>query len=602
MACGGPKELAPPAQATLQILSVDAPEPVLEGSRLRIMARGLSASASALLQVGTEAQPTLGLLSGEPDLEEPGRYDFELSRDVVRALGDGEHALRLVLTSGTERSLPFVMPLEVAAALPVGFDEITEGAVYREALLIVRGRGFLGEGEGEVVARVHGNFTAEAQETVAVTAELPLAPTEDRERTTMRLTTALGGPGPGRFEGTVQLVSTLRSGEQSTSGVQNVSWEVRPPEVFALPASVALGEVSVVTGAGFLGAPGVSGEATILRFEGTLDADGEARAVTGLELVAPFVSGQEVQLTIDFEAREGQLVSSAFGVPRGLFKGQIQPVTLSGVEVVEGPPLDVELRLSGPRQVVMVRFLPGFNDSLQAFGLALARDVLVDRVLARLSQIYSDYRVSFVLEGAPVDALPEAVATLDIGGPDPNGLGAFGYDNTPGKDVGNLRLNDQIGGKNAITRQDGSPGYGGVFVESFLWWSSHPELPGERPDNAPPPDELFDAVFDPVRASPVSLTEATSDGSDPRGLAVGRAIRALSSLIGETAAHELGHSLGLADPYGNKSTFHNPMPGEGCLMDSGVARPLGERMAEPGYAQTRFCGDAPGYLSDILPP
>ena len=37
-----------------------------------------------------------------------------------------------------------------------------------------------------------------------------------------------------------------------------------------------------------------------------------------------------------------------------------------------------------------------------------------------------------------------AMAEVDIEGPDPNALGLLGYDNTPGKDVGNQRLFDRI--------------------------------------------------------------------------------------------------------------------------------------------------------------
>ena len=68
-------------------------------------------------------------------------------------------------------------------------------------------------------------------------------------------------------------------------------------------------------------------------------------------------------------------------------------------------------------------------------------------------------------------------------------------DNTPGKDVGNLRLSDSIGGSNAEVQEDGAPGYGGVFIESYLWWSSHPELSLERPAGAPPVDPLFDEIL-----------------------------------------------------------------------------------------------------------
>ena len=104
------------------------------------------------------------------------------------------------------------------------------------------------------------------------------------------------------------------------------------------------------------------------------------------------------------------------------------------------------------------------------------------------------------------------------------------------------------------------------------------------------------------RASPATLSEVQGEGSRSRNSVVGRAIGALAGMIGETAAHELGHSFGLADPYGSSRVFHNDDDGEGCLMDSGSNRPLGERMGLPEYEETRLCYDAPVYLDEILPP
>jgi hypothetical protein len=74
----------------------------------------------------------------------------------------------------------------------------------------------------------------------------------------------------------------------------------------------------------------------------------------------------------------------------------------------------------------------------------------------------------------------------------------------------------------------------------------------------------------------------------------------LMNMIGETAAHELGHSFGLADPFGPPTSFHNPSDGDGCLMDSGVDRPFGERAGEPGFPEIRPCNDGPGHLDEIL--
>jgi hypothetical protein len=137
-----------------------------------------------------------------------------------------------------------------------------------------------------------------------------------------------------------------------------------------------------------------------------------------------------------------------------------------------------------------------------------------------------------------------------------------------------------------------------VFVESELYWSEHPELPGERPPGAPDPDPLFDEIFDPVRMQAATRAEVMGEGA--RAAIVERAIYAFGSLIGETAAHELGHSFGMAQPFGAPTIFHNDFDGEGCLMDTGGDRPLGERVEEVGYSPTQFCYDEPSYLGMIL--
>ena len=114
--------------------------------------------------------------------------------------------------------------------------------------------------------------------------------------------------------------------------------------------------------------------------------------------------------------------------------------------------------------------------------------------------------------------------------------------------------------------------------------------------------ELFDEIFDPVRQNEATLDEAQGVGDPARVQAVHRAISALGNMVGETSAHEFGHSLGLAQPYGAENAYHSPFPGEGCLMDSGADRPFGERSAQSGFAETHFCHDEPTYLFEILPP
>ena len=293
------------------------------------------------------------------------------------------------------------------------------------------------------------------------------------------------------------------------------------------------------------------------------------------------------------------MVASLFGAQRGVLAGTATPVAIRGTAELAGTPVPFSLTLGRIRQVVELRFLPGWYESLTHLGLGAAETQVVEGIAARIESIYAGYAVD-VRTSAVTDYAPSAYAIVEIGGPDPNGSGLFGYDNSAGKDVGNLRLFDHIGGANAETQMDGFPGYGGVFVESMLWWSSHPELASTRPTGAPSPEPLFDEVFDPVRASPATYEEAMGTGDPARVAVVTRAIRALSSLVGETTAHELGHSLGLAQPNGDPTAFHDVGDGDGCLMDAGSARPLGERMAEPGFATTHFCYDEPDYLASIL--
>ena len=94
-----------------------------------------------------------------------------------------------------------------------------------------------------------------------------------------------------------------------------------------------------------------------------------------------------------------------------------------------------------------------------------------ERILAELARIYKGVNIEFRSE-APTDfALYEYVTVVGV---DPNNMGLFGYDNSPGKDNGNVRLYDKLGGVNATTQEDGYPGYGGVFVRSLMGFSKHP--------------------------------------------------------------------------------------------------------------------------------
>ena len=65
------------------------------------------------------------------------------------------------------------------------------------------------------------------------------------------------------------------------------------------------------------------------------------------------------------------------------------------------------------------------------------------------------------------------------------------------------------------------------------------------------------------------------------------------------ALHEIGHSLGLANPYAEG--FHNAGDGENRLMDSGGDRPFFERAELEGQGPGVFCDDEYQYLREVLP-
>lgn len=578
-----------------RILTVEAPSPVLIGSVLAIRGQDLRLlGPKPTLRVDTVFADSLS----DPEDDFSDVLRFELPAELIAS---GTRSVTLTLLGGGMQSEPFVTSFEFATDLTLAVEPGPLGDVHRNDVVVLRGEGFISESEGPSFAVLDGTFTADggSPESMEVLLPLFLLEAQGRDRAFFELSTELGGLTTGVFEGDLYVESTLRGArEPRRSERYPTTMRFVGPELFNLePNVVALGQLVRVFGAGFLGDE--PDEATLIRIEGSFTSDGVTRAIEPVELVPIFDSGTEVRLPVEVATSGEGLISTVFGAARGVFAGTATPVVLSRSAELRGEPVPFSLELVGTTQVVQLRFLPGFYTSLARFGLASAADEIERGIRDRIESIYSGYRLEIRLD-LPADYSPEAYSVLEIGGPDPTGTGLFGYDNTPGKDVGNLRLFDRIGGTNAETQMDGFPGFGGVFVESILWWSSHPELPEERPFGAPSPEPLFDVIFDPTRARPASRDEIVGDAQRTRVEEIRRAIGAFCAVVGETAAHELGHSLGMAEPYGSPSIFHNIRSGEGCLMDEGAARPFGERAAQPGFGATHLCYDGPGYLTSIL--
>lgn len=583
-----------------RITSADVPPPAIVGSTIRIAGTDLDRLGDdPRLELEVDGATVLLSRVATDDVR---ALHFEVSREAVDQLGPGRSEVTLVGEGDGVRTEPFPFGLDVAARLPIYLDEGLSGDVHRNDRVVLDGDGFITAGEGTLTAHVVGTFTPTSGAPTAIDANVPvdLVDRTSRSRGVVLLTTDLGGNRTGSLEGTITLESAPRTLAASESETMPVAIRFLPPDLYAFdPDTAALGRIVRIRGAGFLGGSSRPDETTLVRIEGTFTPLGGSASPWSMELVPVYASGAAALLTVETSVVGDVLVARLFGSARGTLEGLATPITIAGTGELTGTAAPFRFTLASPHQVVLLTFLPGYYDSLAHFGLAAAEEEIETRILDRIHRIYAGYHLDVVTE-PPLDWDSRHYARVEIGGPDPNGNGLFGYDNSPGKDVGNLRLFDRLGGENAATQEDGFPGYGGVFVESLLWWSSHPDLASERPPSSPPPDALFDEMFDPVRTRPVTAAELAGDASPERLDEIDRAIRALSSIIGETTSHELGHSLGLAQPLGERTAFHNDSDGDGCLMDRGGDRPLAERAEEPGATPTRFCYDEPDYLESIL--
>ncbi|MEM9692098.1 MAG: hypothetical protein AAGA56_06115 [Myxococcota bacterium] len=517
-------------------------------------------------------------------------------------------------------SAPIPVTLTLADALIPRLDGVENLVQHVNDLVIVNGDGLLlGGGEGFTYAVVEGCFRRAEEPGAAC---LPVGPVEIpvepfaphlRDRGLFPFVPAIAGIQPGSFEGSVTLVNRgvgANGGPVAAADVVATSNPLIAPLLTGLsPAAVSLGQYLEISGGGFVGEALATAEdptlaLTTIDIAGTFtERNGDGRAVA-TTLVPEFVRGRLLRYVVNDEDSFGSALGER-GV-QGLFVGTAIPTTQYGDDTVEGFPAEVEIEFAPIRQVVWLRFTPLYVESLRHFGLREVDAAIRERVLEVVRRDYAGVNLDVRIERPTDFAL---FSEVEIGGPDPNGIGLLGYDNTPGKDVGNLRLYDRIGGVNALTQQDGFLGFGGVFVESLFSFSMHPE-PFAADQGLGEPS--FDALFDPFRpdqngvpASPADAanlvpTEGTCPtASSARVDQLACAVRTLGSLIGTTVSHEIAHSLGLADPDG--SEFHNLGDGEATIMDSGVARTFAERAEIDGAAFGRFCAENYAYLREILP-
>ncbi|HMU37554.1 MAG TPA: hypothetical protein PKE31_00945 [Pseudomonadota bacterium] len=639
----------------LEIVSLQ-PTTLLPASDLVVTGRALPPPGEGALYLslsGTSQPP-----EGAPrNVEVRLRLDYTNSKEAHRfvdtemlgaLLGNSVdfsgHA-RIVVASFIDRKEHITEPIQVRfklfPKLSPRLDQVelsapwrTTGKVHPNDALLLHGDGLLlGGGEGRTVALVSGCFLPEGEREPCAQhgrkvsdVVLPVLPQGrfDREHGVLAYSPAIHGVSPGKFLGSIRLRNEPPGqAARPESAARSVSVQQVRPELSSLfPSAVSVGQYVELQGAGFVG--GQAGQATLLRLEGQFSLLGSPVVIpVGLDLVVEYVprfpSGPVGRYVLDETDALGQALEPRGGLRQaaGVFSGTGTLTLHNGSEVVSSKSVPLKLSLLRPKQVVVVRFLDSYRDSLRLFGLRTVDRAVRARVLEVARRDYLGVHVEF-READEETALPEdfaLYAQVDIGGPDPNGLGYLGYDNTPGRDRSNKRLYDRIGGVNAVTQNDGSPGYGGVFAEQLLGFSAHPGSV-ESIQAAPADSEVFDLIFDPLRpdqgGSPATLREATllpalSSGSlcpvdqGDRPRQVSCAIFVLGSLIGTTMTHELGHSLGLANPGSESASYHNNGTLRGRIMNPGSLRSFRERAELLADGPAVFCDTDYAYLQNILP-
>ena len=541
------------------------------------------------------------------------RLTGTVDADTIDALGgtdarfDGTATVEVVsaVDSATYASAPLDVRVFVNELLAPQLTSLTNsGIIFPNEPIMLEAADLLLPGEGETVAVVEGCFAAAGAEACDPVGpvEVGVIVADDRNGGHFAFEPIIAGIEPGHFEGSVSLRNKHVSGNVTPSATLPVQYDLTEPIIYGVSTTEAtLGQFIDVQGGGFVG----DGQGdTLLSYVGTYtpQAGGPPREFD-VVLLPEFVDGVHVRYVVSETDAIGQFLDVRY--EPGVFDGVVTPMIAYGDQEVMGDPVPLVFTLRPVKQVVQIEFLPSYTESLRHFGLRAVDQQIRERVFAVLQRDYATLNVEF-RDTTPADYA--LFARVDVGGPDLNQKGLLGYDNTPGKDTENERLYDRIGGVNALTQEDGYPGYGGVFIESLLGYSTDPA--GYADVIAPV--EAFDDIFDPFRIERGGTAVASADlaggipvltsgggcpVSDDRRLQVACAVWALGNMVGSTVAHEIGHSLGLADPYG--AAFHNAGDEDNRLMDAD--RPFAERAQLDGQGPSVFCAEEYQYLRAVLP-
>ena len=522
----------------------------------------------------------------------------------------GTAIVEIVATSNNQAydSRPITVDLAFRATLMPAVTGLLDGVHFVNDEIAVDGDGFLlGGDEGTTIARVSGCFQPDAGGGCAPvpTQDLPLVPTMmSRKHGTFPFSPKIAGIQPGTFTGQVTLVDKQPGKPEVKAEPVDGSFTLVTSQVFSVdPPAASLGQYVFVHGGGFVG--GDPGALTELELKGAFTRTGGTAVQIDMTLIPEFVEGTLVRYVLNTDDTLGHALD--LRKDTGSFTGTITPIVSYGTDTVKGIATQASLGIAPIRQVVFLNFETSYIEGLRDFGMRAVNDKIRDRIVAVCKAAYAGINMDFRTTPVTDFAL---FSNVELVGVDPNAMGLFGYDNSPGKDNGNERLYDSLGGVNAQTQQDGYPGFGGVFVRSLMGFSQHPAAGEKSTEGA---DPMFDTLFDPFREDRggTAITSADLAGGVPvltrgdecpakdRAGQVACAIFVMGNLVGGTLSHEIGHSLGLANPY--QDGFHDAGDQPNRLMDAGGDRPFLERAELGGQGPGVFCDDEYSYLRMILP-
>lgn len=485
---------------------------------------------------------------------------------------------------------------------------------YPNETVEVSGGQFLRPEEGTTWAVVNGTFTYEDEalgERQINGERVPILWTGHRTEGNFHIDPAVFGVRPGQFSGSLSFENELSDGQLFTGGTQDSYQTVLGHSYLARldPPAGSRGQRITFTGRGFVDQADDGSYGMYYEFDGTFtyDEGGELDLQGTKALVRPpdrVLDDERAEMAVWYEIDEGRL--TGLGAEPGVFDGTITPVLFDrfGQEEFRGIEFQGTFGVNPTRQMVHLKYLPGFSKGLEKYGLQNVELEIRQRILEVTNRDYEGVNVEFV-ESPPEDFLE--YATIEIGGPDPTGGGKFGYDNTCNvqaekcKDTNNLFLGDYLGGVNANSADEFNTPFGGVFIESFDYFS--PTLNPEGADDGSPE---FDRILGPFMRELGGTPVRGSEYPDGERVAqIEEAVHMVGSVIGNTCTHEVGHSLGLAffpqDLIRPGEAFHNKIPCEDCIMDPGSERPFVERGEINGVGPAVFNDRNLGYLQDILP-